>query len=77
VSEQVVGGKSIAAFSCERGLTVWPFYEWKKRLRQLEPAVFVTVEVSEAEVAPPQTKQMSGIEIGGHLFKYLGIAPVA
>ena len=63
VSEQVGSGKSIAAFSRERGLPVWQFYEWKKRLRQPEPATFVTVEVSETEVAQPQTKQISGIEI--------------
>jgi hypothetical protein len=63
VSEQVGSGKSIAAFSRERGLPVWQFYEWKKRLSSPEPATFVTVEVSEADVAPEQTKQISGIEL--------------
>jgi hypothetical protein len=32
-------------------------------LRQPEPATFVTVEVSEAEAASPQTMQISRIEI--------------
>jgi hypothetical protein len=63
VSEQVGSGKSIAAFSRERGLPVWQFYEWKKRLRQPEPAAFITVEVSAAEAASPCAVQMSGIEL--------------
>ena len=63
ISEQVASGKSIATFSRERGLPVWQFYEWKKRLRHPEPATFVAVEISEAEVIPPQTKQISGIEV--------------
>jgi hypothetical protein len=63
VSEQVGSGKSIATFSRERGLPVWQFYEWKKRLRQPEPAAFVAVKVPEAKVAPPPTKQISGIDL--------------
>ena len=66
VSEQVASGKSVAAFCRERGLRVWQFYEWKKRLRQPGTAAFVAVEVSHAE-APAQpascTVQISGIEI--------------
>ena len=63
LSEQAGSGKSIAAFSRERGLPVWQFYEWKKRLRQPESAAFVAVKVSEAKVAPPQTKQIPEIEL--------------
>jgi hypothetical protein len=63
LSEQVGSGKSIATFSRERGLPVWQFYEWKKRLRQPASAAFVAVKVSEAKVAPPQTKQIPGIEL--------------
>ena len=63
VSEQVGSGKSIAAFSRERGLPLWQFYEWKKRLRQPEPSSFITVEVSETEAASPCTVQISGIEL--------------
>jgi hypothetical protein len=66
VLEQVASGKSVAAFCRERGLRVWQFYEWKKRLRQPETAAFVAVEVSRA-AAPsqpaPYTVEMSGIEI--------------
>ena len=66
VSEQVASGRSIAAFCRERGLRVWQFYEWKKRLRKPETAAFVAVEISPAEApAQPssQTTRMSGIEI--------------
>jgi hypothetical protein len=66
VSEQVASGKSVAAFCRERGLPVWQFYEWKKRLCKPDTAAFVAVEVSRAE-APvqqgPHTVQMSGIEL--------------
>src|ERR1039457_27646 len=66
VSEQVASGKSVAAFCRERGLRVWQFYEWKKRLRQPETAPFVAVEGSRAEAPSrpgPRTEQMSGIEL--------------
>jgi hypothetical protein len=66
VSEQVASGRSVGAFCGERGLRVWQFYEWKKRLRKPGAAAFVAVELSRAEApAQPslQTTQMSGIEI--------------
>jgi hypothetical protein len=64
VSEQVEGGKSIAAFCRERGLRDWHFYEWKKRLRQADAASFVAVEVAAAEGPMRQAPtQSSGIEI--------------
>jgi hypothetical protein len=66
VSEQVASGKSVAAFCRERGLRVWQFYEWKKRLRKPASAAFVAVEVSKTETPvqrTPHTMQMSGIEI--------------
>lgn len=47
-------------------MPVWQFYEWKKRLRQPEPASFIAVEVSRAEVTArpaPYVKQISGIEL--------------
>jgi hypothetical protein len=66
VSEQVASGKSVAAFCRERGLQVWQFYDWKKRLREPSPAAFVAVEVSRSG-APVQTApyavQVPGIEI--------------
>jgi hypothetical protein len=66
VSEQVASGKSVAAFCRERGLRVWQFYEWKKRLRPPETAAFVAVEVSRAEASSqpaPCIVQVPGIEI--------------
>jgi hypothetical protein len=66
VSEQVAGGKSVAAFCGERGLHDWQFYEWKKRLRKAEAASFVAVEVT-VPAAPvssaPVSVQMVGIEL--------------
>jgi hypothetical protein len=50
----------------ERGLRVWQFYEWKKRLRKPDATAFVAVEVSEAETTAqqsPHTAQRFGTEI--------------
>jgi hypothetical protein len=63
VSEQVARGKSVASFCRDRGLRVWQFYEWKKRLRSSEAAAFVAVEVASAEAVPAQPAPVSGIEI--------------
>ena len=54
LSEQQESGQSIAGFCRERGLPVWQFYEWRKRLRaKTEP--FVAVEVVASEPAPLPT----------------------
>jgi hypothetical protein len=45
VSEQTQSGRSAAKFCRERGLPVWQFYDWKKRLVEGEVAKFVSVEV--------------------------------
>jgi hypothetical protein len=51
-SEQPASGQSIAGFCCERALPVWPFYEWRKRLRaKTEPCVAVKVVASEPAAA--------------------------
>ena len=42
-------GQSVAAFCRERGLRVWHFFDWKKRLGEGEVAKFVAVEVKPAE----------------------------
>ena len=49
VSEQTQSGQSGATFCRERGLPVWQFYDWKKRLVEGEVAKFVSVEVKPAE----------------------------
>jgi|SRR5580692_8074693 hypothetical protein len=51
VSEQAQSGQSAAKFCSDRGLRVWQFYEWKKRLVDSEGAKFVSVEVKPAELA--------------------------
>ena len=38
-------GQSAAVFCRERGLAVWAFYAWKKRVREAEAAKFVEVAV--------------------------------
>jgi hypothetical protein len=48
ISEQQQSGKSVAVFCQERGLRVWQFYEWKKRLREADTAEFVELEVKPA-----------------------------
>jgi len=48
--EQTESGKSIAAFCRDRGLPVWQFYEWKKRLRRGDADRFLAVEVTGTEV---------------------------
>jgi hypothetical protein len=63
VSEQVASGKSAALFCRDRGLRIWQFYEWKKRLRPTEAAPFIAVEVASTEAASTQPAPMSGIEL--------------
>ena len=48
LSEQLESGKSAAAFCRERGLAVWAFYAWKKRVREAEAAKFLEVAVKPA-----------------------------
>lgn len=49
VSEQTQSGQSAAKFCGERGIRVWQFYEWKKRLVEAEAGSFVSVELKPAE----------------------------
>jgi hypothetical protein len=48
LSEQLESGQSAAAFCRERGLAVWSFYAWKKRVREAGAANFVEVTVKPA-----------------------------
>jgi hypothetical protein len=48
LSEQLESGQSAAVFCRERGLAVWAFYAWKKRVREGEAAKFVEVAVKPA-----------------------------
>jgi hypothetical protein len=47
ISEQMLSGKSVAAFCRERKLRASHFYWWKKRLRENTAARFVEVQVAE------------------------------
>jgi hypothetical protein len=49
LSEQLESGQSAAVFCRERGLAVWAFYAWKKRVREAEAAKFVEVAVRPAK----------------------------
>ena len=49
LSEQLESGQSAAVFCRERGLAVWAFYAWKKRVRETEAAKFVEVAVKPAK----------------------------
>jgi hypothetical protein len=50
VSEQTQSGQSAAKFCRERGLRVWQFYDWKKRLAEGEAPKFVSVEVKPTDL---------------------------
>jgi hypothetical protein len=49
ISDHAESGQSGAVFCRERGLRVWQFYDWKKRLRASEAARFLEVELQPAE----------------------------
>ena len=49
LSEQLESGQSAAVFCRERGLAVWAFYAWKKRMREAEATKFVEVAVKPAK----------------------------
>jgi hypothetical protein len=63
VSEEVASGTSVAAFSRDRGLRDWPFYEWKKRLRR-SAAPFIAVEMASTEAASTQPGRCQGSRYG-------------
>lgn len=44
IAEQQRSGLSIKQFCTERGLTLWSFYDWRKRLREAGPVRFALVE---------------------------------
>jgi hypothetical protein len=53
IAEQRESQQSIAAFCRNRGIRVWQFYEWKKRLSPAEEIPFVAVEVNASKAASP------------------------
>jgi hypothetical protein len=52
IAEQARSGVSIKQFCTERGLSLWRFYSWRKRLRETEPVRFALVDRRGAPHAP-------------------------
>ena len=76
IFEQQQSGKSVAVFCQDRGLRVWQFYEWKKRLRESETAKFVEVQVAApAEPVRPAETRSSAIEIRLREGRSLAVEP--
>jgi hypothetical protein len=64
ISEQQQSGKSVAVFCQDRGLWVWQFYEWKKRLREADREQFVELEVKPSVKATrSEPVRSQGIEV--------------
>ena len=64
VSEQSQSGQTVSAFCRDRGLSDSLFYDWKKRIREIEAAKFVEVKVKESgEQRKPAPERSPAIEI--------------
>jgi hypothetical protein len=44
IAEQQRSGLSVKQFCAERGVSLWSFYQWRKRLRETGPVGFALVE---------------------------------
>ena len=64
VSEQSQSGQTVRAFCHERGLRDSLFYDWKKRVRDVEAEKFVEVKLKEpGESQQPAAAHCPAIEI--------------
>jgi hypothetical protein len=64
VSEQLSSGQSMAAFCREREIRASQFYDWKKRIREVEAAKFVEVKLKESsEQRKPAPERSPAIAI--------------
>jgi hypothetical protein len=64
LSEQSQSGQTVSAFCRDRGLRDSLFYDWKKRIREVEAAKFVEVTVKESsERRKPVAEHCRAIEI--------------
>jgi hypothetical protein len=75
VSEQTRSGQSAAKFCRERGIRVWQFYDWKKRLVEAEAESFVSVELQPAEGPTYSSSGDKAIEIRLRRGRSLVVAP--
>ena len=58
VAEQERSGLSVKQFCEQRGLTLWSFYDWRKRLRQTTPVRFALVDRGAECVEPDPTAEL-------------------
>ena len=68
VSEQAGSGQSVSAFCRERGVPLWQYFAWKKRLKQTAAGQFVAVEVRRGEEPGQRTGAYSPaieVRLGG------------
>ena len=64
VSEQSQSGQTVSAFCRDRGLRDSLFYDWKKRIREVEAAKFVEVNVKDSsEQKKPVSEHYPAIEV--------------
>jgi hypothetical protein len=64
VSEQSQSGQTVSAFCRDRGLRDSLFYDWKKRIREVEAAKFVEVKVKDSsEQKKPVPEHYPAIEV--------------
>ena len=64
VSEQAQSGQTVSAFCRDRGLRDSLFYDWKKRIREVEATQFVEVKVKDSnEQKKPVPKHYPAIEV--------------
>lgn len=75
ISEQTESRESAAKFCRERGIPVWQFYDWKKRLVEAEAGSFVPVELKPAERATYSSFGDKAIEIRLKRGRSLVVAP--
>src|ERR1700692_82214 len=64
VSEQSQSGQTVSAFCRDRGLRDSLFYDWKKRIREVEAAKFVEVRLKDSsEQKKPVSEHCPAIEV--------------
>jgi hypothetical protein len=64
VSEQSQSSQTVSAFCRERGLRDSLFYDWKKRIREVEAAKFVEVKVKDSsDQKKPVAEHYAAIEV--------------
>ncbi|MGA9668710.1 MAG: transposase [Terracidiphilus sp.] len=63
VSEQSQSGQTVSVFCRDRGLRDSLFYDWKKRIREVEAAKFVEVKVKDSSEQKKPVPKHPAIEV--------------